>query len=192
MSAHAWTRATASLALRVGVSVALLVAVFFAVQTVRTTADEAPAALVPAVHASAPSLLDDGAQLYLTYCMSCHMMGGEGVPGTFPPLAGSEWVTGDKGRLIRIVLGGLSGEIEVDGEVYNGAMPPWGFLNDEQAAALLTHIRASWGNEAEAVTPDEVAAVRAATKDRKGQWHAEELLQPENSGIPGQSASGSE
>ena len=133
--------------------------------------------------------LKDGAELYMTRCMSCHQQNGRGVPGVFPPLAGAEWVTGDKGRLIRIVLGGLMGEVNVEGEVYSGAMPPWGsFLDDKQTADLLTYIRTSWGNQASAVTPEEVTKVRAAVKERREPWTAAELLQEANSGVPGEKA----
>ncbi len=131
------------------------------------------------------ALAQDGAELYMTRCMSCHQMNGRGVPGVFPPLSGTEWVTGDKGQLIRVVLNGLTGEIEVDGEVYSGAMPPWQtFLDDEQTASLLTYIRTSWENDTTAVTAEEVAAVRKAVEDRKQPWTAEELQDEANQGVP--------
>ena len=129
---------------------------------------------------------DEGQAIYMTRCMSCHMTNGEGVPGVFPPLAGSEYVTGDKGRLIRMILNGLTGEIEVNGTTYSGVMPPWGgFLDDEQMAQVLTYIRTNFGNEADAVTADEVARVRAHVKDRTEAWTADELNEEENLGIPG-------
>ena len=127
-----------------------------------------------------------GMQLYTSRCASCHQFNGLGMGAEFPPLTGTEWVTGDKGRLIRLVLGGLSGEIEVNGVVYEGAMPPWGgFLDDEQIATLLTYIRSSWGNDASSVSVEEVGRVRHATGTHKGMWSAEELAKEENSGIPG-------
>ena len=65
----------------------------------------------------------------------------------FPPLVGVEWVTGDESQLIGLILNGISGEIEVKGTTYNGAMPPWAnSLNDIQIAAVLSHIRSNWGN----------------------------------------------
>ncbi len=129
---------------------------------------------------------DDGEEIYMTRCMSCHQAAGQGINGVFPPLDGSEWVTGDKGRLIRIVLQGLTGEVVVKDATYSGSMPPWNaFLNDEQIAAVLTYIRSAWNNEADAVTPAEVTAVREATKDRTNAWDAGALAQEENTGIPG-------
>lgn len=134
---------------------------------------------------------EDGAEIYMTRCMSCHQMNGRGVSGVFPPLAGADWVTGDKGRLIRIVLHGLTGEIDVEGETYSGAMPPWqSFLDDEQTAALLTYIRSSWGNEASEVTAAEVSKVRTATKERRDPWTQDELAKEANNGIPGENPKG--
>ena len=144
-------------------------------------------ALLLVVHFATPRSVQaqDGAELYMTRCMSCHQMNGRGVPGVFPPLSGTDWVTGDKGRLIRIVLNGMTGSVEVKGEVYSGAMPPWQtFLDDEQTAALLTYIRTSWENDTTAVTAEEVAAVRKSVEDRKEPWTADELKQEANQGIP--------
>lgn len=136
---------------------------------------------------SHPTVVQDGAEIYMTRCMSCHQMNGGGVPGVFPPLNGTEWVTGDKGRLIRVILNGVTGKIEVNGEAYSGAMPPWGsFLNDEEMADLLNYIRTSWDNEAPEVSPEEVEKVREAVADRKDPWTAEELDDPANQGIPGE------
>ena len=139
--------------------------------------------------ANAPALttaLDDGEAIYMTRCMSCHQTDGTGIAGVFPPLNGTDWVVGDKGRLIRITLDGMMGETEVQGVVYSGAMPPWkSFLSDEEIAAVLTYIRNAWENEASAVTPQEVGLVRKATADRTTSWTAEELKKKENLGIPG-------
>jgi mono/diheme cytochrome c family protein len=130
--------------------------------------------------------LDDGEQIYMSRCMSCHQINGQGIPGVFPPLDGTEWVKSDKGRLIRIVLDGLTGETTVQDVVYSGAMPPWkAFLTDEEIAAVLTYVRNAWSNEAPAVTAQEVAAVRKATADRKESWTEAELEEEENQGIPG-------
>ncbi len=130
--------------------------------------------------------LDDGEEIYLSRCMSCHQTDGMGIAGVFPPLVETDWVTGDKGRLIRLVLDGMMGEVKVGGVVYSGAMPPWkSYLSDEEVAALLTYVRGAWGNDASAVTPDQVAQVRKATADRSTSWTTEELMQKSNQGIPG-------
>ena len=110
-----------------------------------------------------------GAQTYAANCAACHQAEGQGLAGAFPPLAGHtpELYNAEGGRvyLILLVLYGLQGEIEVLGTPYNGAMPAWAQLSDEQVAAALNHALTAWGN-AEAledftpILPDEVAAER--------------------------------
>ncbi|MDE2731198.1 MAG: cytochrome c [Bacteroidota bacterium] len=133
-----------------------------------------------------PGLADEGEALYLSRCMSCHQVDGNGIPGVFPPVNDTEWVTGDKGRLIRIVLGGIMGPMKVGNVTYSGAMPPWGgYLNDQEVAALLTYMRSAWENDASPVTAEEVRLVREATADRTTPWTADELMDETNQGIPG-------
>jgi len=115
-----------------------------------------------------------GADEY-TVCATCHQPDGKGLPGTFPPLAGSELLTGPAEKPIAIVLHGLNGPVTVAGAEYNGMMMPWGTLSDEQIAAILTYERSSWGNAASAVTAAEVAAVRKATASRTTPWTIKEL-----------------
>ena len=109
-----------------------------------------------------------GLQIFKFICVQCHQPNGLGVPGQYPPLAGSDWVQHeDPGRIIRIVLNGLSGPLEVKGQSFNNTMPPWKTtLSDEQIAHVLTFIRREWGNNAPRVTPEEVADVRAQVKSR--------------------------
>ncbi|PEN13200.1 cytochrome C [Longibacter salinarum] len=126
----------------------------------------------------------DGAQIYSSRCATCHQSDGEGISGAFPPLNQAEWVTGDKGQIIRILLQGMIGEVEVRGNVYNGNMPAWGNqLSDQEIAAVITHVRQSWDNSASEVTGEEVQSVRSATEGRVQAWTAEELQQPENMGV---------
>jgi mono/diheme cytochrome c family protein len=118
----------------------------------------------------------DGAKVYATVCSSCHQANGQGVPGAFPPLAGSEWVTGDEARLVKIILHGVTGEIDVAGEMYAGMMPPWGGgLNDAEVAAVATYVRSTWGNKAPAVTAATVKRLRDQYASRKTPWTAQEL-----------------
>ena len=107
--------------------------------------------------------MDVGKKLYGGNCANCHQAGGEGQPGSYPPLVGSEWVLGSKERLAAIMLAGVSGPITVKGVTYSTqVMPAWaGILTDEKLAAITTYLRASWGNTAGAVDPGEVAAARA-------------------------------
>ncbi len=101
----------------------------------------------------------DGATVYQTNCSSCHQASGQGLPGTFPPLAGNPVVTGDPATVIHIVKNGLTGQLTVKGVGYNGEMPAWGqTLSTNDIAAVITYVRSAWGNSAGAVTPAQVAA----------------------------------
>jgi mono/diheme cytochrome c family protein len=108
--------------------------------------------------------MDRGKKVFNTYCLTCHQADGKGVMRLYPPLIGPEYVGGDKKKLIGIVLNGLQGEIEVDGESYNNVMASHDFLTDQQIADVLTYVRNSFGNKYVAVTPAEVKTVRAAKK----------------------------
>jgi mono/diheme cytochrome c family protein len=113
-------------------------------------------------------------------CQACHQTDGRGVPGNFPPLAGSEWVSGRADTLVRLVLHGAQGPLSVLGTSYNQVMPAWKHLTDEQLAAVLTFVRGSWGNQAEGVSPALVAEVRAAEHGRTQPWTAAELRAAES------------
>lgn len=116
-----------------------------------------------------------GRQVYQSACVACHQSSGLGLAGAFPPLDGSEWVTGNPDAPIGIVLHGLSGPIEVKGVVYNGVMPAFGAqLSDDEVAAVVSYVRGAWSNKADPVLPESVAELRAATADR-GAWTADEL-----------------
>ena len=115
-------------------------------------------------------------------CSTCHQETGLGLENIYPPIAKSQWVTGDKERLIKLTLHGIWGKITVNGKTYDPTkgVPPMtavgAMFDDEQVAAVLTYVRSSWGNEADPITPDEVKSVRAATSDRKIFYKPEELL----------------
>jgi glucose/arabinose dehydrogenase/mono/diheme cytochrome c family protein len=106
-----------------------------------------------------------GAKVFNIYCATCHQQDGKGASGRFPPLAGTDWVTGDKDRLIRILLNGMDGSITVNGENYVNAMPQHSFLSDDEMAIVLTYIRQSFGNNASEITSAEVAAIRNSSKN---------------------------
>jgi mono/diheme cytochrome c family protein len=106
------------------------------------------------------AMASSGGKVYSTNCSSCHQPNGQGVSGTFPPLAGNPVVTGDPTKVIRIVKYGLNGQIQVKGQTYNGMMPAWGQqLSNSDIAAVITYVRSSWGNSASAVTTSQVSAV---------------------------------
>jgi mono/diheme cytochrome c family protein len=127
-------------------------------------------------------LYNKGKSIYTRegFCGTCHQPDGKGLPGSgFPPLTANNWVLGNQDRLIKLVLNGMQGPIEVDGKKYPGQVPMTGFgsmLNDDEVAAVITYVRNSFGNKAPAVTPAKVKEVRAAAKGKTGFYSPEELL----------------
>lgn len=108
--------------------------------------------------------IPEKAKLYNTYCAACHQNDGKGDGNRFPPLGGTDWVTGDKIKLLNILLKGLNGEIVVNDKPYNGLMPAHNFLKDEEVAIILTYIRQNFGNTASAVSVEEVKEYRNSQK----------------------------
>lgn len=119
-------------------------------------------------------VLRRGATVYNNRCVACHGLDAQGVPGAFPPLAGSEWVTGDPSIPVRIILHGLQGPVSVRGETYDSIMPPVVDLSEQDIADVVTYIRQSFGNDAEAVTLDQVKTFRRGLWGR-GLWTIEQL-----------------
>ena len=129
-------------------------------------ADEPAAAADTAVHtaevaaAGAGDLMAKGEAVFLANCSACHQPTGVGLAGAFPPLAGSDFLKGERKQVMAAALFGLSGPITVNGVEYNGVMPSLGHLTDEDLAAALTYVFGSWGNDGAAVSVEEVAALR--------------------------------
>lgn len=137
-------------------------------------------------HADAPApvevpLFERGKKVFAKQCVACHQATGLGVPGVYPPLAGSEWVTGHQEILARILINGLSGPVEVAGKTYNGAMPAFGpnglSLKPKDLAGVLTYIRQDWGNTASDVTEAAVATYMEQYGSRSTPWTAEEVIE---------------
>jgi glucose/arabinose dehydrogenase len=103
--------------------------------------------------------LKAGQDLYAIHCAACHRPDGAGAPGLIPPLTNTDWVKA-KNRVIQVVLRGLSGAIEVNGLPYNQEMPSFRHLTDDELAAILTYVRASFGNASNAVIPSEILEER--------------------------------
>lgn len=122
-------------------------------------------------------LMKQGKAFYPT-CAACHGATGAGTPGLAPAIAGASWVTGPPEWLTRIILQGMSGPVEVNGEPWDGVMPPHGHLaelDDATLAGLMTYMRRSWGNKADPVSLEMVANIRAASEGRDKPWTAVEL-----------------
>jgi mono/diheme cytochrome c family protein len=108
------------------------------------------------------ALMVRGEEVYGQICVACHQANGEGVSGAFPPLAGAGEFYGSGENQAYIIINGLSGEIEVKGQKYNGAMPAQGnVLSDYAIAAVSTYVRNSWGNADGMVSEEDVSAARS-------------------------------
>ncbi|MCL1478589.1 cytochrome c [Marinobacter sp. M3C] len=126
-------------------------------------------------NSSVASAKPNGAAIFSAQCSACHQATGLGIPGAFPPLAGSEWILADAAVPVAIVHDGLQGKIEVAGNQFQGVMPKFGGqLSDAELAAVLSYARSQWGNNASAISPGAVTEHRDRFGDRK-EWSAEEL-----------------
>ena len=103
-----------------------------------------------------------GAKLYEQHCAGCHGLQGDGVPNAYPALAGNRAVTMPQtANLVQIVLhGGYAPATQGNPRPFG--MPPFVLvLSDIEIAALLTHLRRSWGNQASGVSALDVHRIRA-------------------------------
>ena len=112
------------------------------------------------VHTATFQDANKGKATYTKVCMACHQPTGAGIPGAFPPLAGSDYSNKDVNRAIKQVIKGSTGKMTVNGKEYNGAMPAQGVLSDKEIADALTYVYSSWGNSKKVVTPAMVKAQR--------------------------------
>jgi mono/diheme cytochrome c family protein len=122
-----------------------------------------------------PALLD-GKNLYSQNCASCHGSNAQGVSGAFPPLVNSEWVTGNTSVPIRILLYGLQGEIDVQGQTYQGIMPSFkARLSAAEMAAIINYLRERSDGDNPAISQQDVVSVGRSFRNRTAPWSASEL-----------------
>jgi mono/diheme cytochrome c family protein len=127
---------------------------------------------VAAAIGATPEALLAGERIYQRNCAGCHQAKGQGKLGQYPPLVGSDWLVEDKATSIRVVLLGMRGPVEVEGQKYDNVMPNFGVnLPDADIAQVLTFARSSWGNHGGPVTADEVAKVRTSLAGRNDPWN---------------------
>jgi mono/diheme cytochrome c family protein len=120
---------------------------------------------------------DPGKTRFETYCAGCHLNEGPYMMGEAPPLEGSAWVAGPENRVIRIVLHGLRGPIEVRSKTYNQEMPGFGpILTDADIASLLSYVRKRYGGASTPTSEAAVSQIRAANRSRTGYWTVDELI----------------
>src|SRR2546429_7892059 len=124
---------------------------------------------------------DRGKKMFAANCQTCHQANGLGVPGQYPPLAGSEFTNGGSRRMGMIVLKGLQGPVTVKGQKFGSAvMQPWDkTLTDQKIADVLTYERSEWGNSASPATAEQIAALRKELAS-----HPESFTEPDVLGVP--------
>ena len=126
----------------------------------------------------------------MSICVACHQPTGTGLPPVFPPLAKSEYVTGNPKRLAAIILKGVMGPITVEGTAYNSIMPAQeASLTDAKVAAIATYVRASFGNTGTPVSTEVAAAVRKEFAEKKTSWTEAELKNVDSSATVSPAAS---
>jgi mono/diheme cytochrome c family protein len=138
-----------------------------------------------------PSEADLGQAYFTQNCAVCHQAAGVGVPGQYPPLAGSEYVNGGSRRLGMILLKGLQGPVTVEGKQFGAAaMPAWGTsLTDKKIAAILTYVRQAWGNKGGEITTDQIADARKEYASHADAWKADDInAVPTTAELPGGAA----
>lgn len=138
-------------------------------------APAAPAAKAGAFVKASDEQMKRGAAVYARTCIACHQPTGLGLPPVFPPLANAPIVAGNPELPVKFILQGLMGPITVNGMTYNSMMPPVAGVSDADIADVLTYVRQSFGNQANAVTADQVKAIRAANAARTAPWTTAEL-----------------
>jgi nitrite reductase (NO-forming)/hydroxylamine reductase len=120
-----------------------------------------------AIQGAAKARMPAGELVFQTYCQACHQANGQGLPGAFPPLAGSDYLLADPKRGIVAVLTGVSGQITVKGQKFDSVMPHLNYLSDQQIADALTYVLNSWGNNGGVIVPEQVAEVRTGAATAK-------------------------
>jgi len=125
-----------------------------------SAADDTAVHTAEVAAAGAGELMAKGEGVYLGNCAACHHPTGVGLAGAFPPLAGSDFLQGNRQEVLAAALFGLQGPITVNGVEYNGVMPSLGHLTDEDLAAAVSYVFGSWGNDLAAVSVEEVTALR--------------------------------
>ncbi|MCB1560774.1 MAG: nitrite reductase, copper-containing [Xanthomonadales bacterium] len=137
---------------------------------------QAPVAVAAEAKAAGTLTLEEqskaGSVLFNGTCSVCHQANGQGLPGVFPPLAGSDYIASHSHeQLVDVVLNGLNGPLTVNGKNYNSVMPPMSQLTDDEVANILTYVLNSWDNGGGAISKEDVARVRESTPRSEGAAH---------------------
>src|SRR5437763_4726894 len=135
---------------------------------------------------------DRGKKIFAANCQTCHQVTGLGVPGQYPPLAGSEFTNGGSRRMGMIVLKGLQGPVTVKGQQYGTAvMQPWDkTLTDQKIADVMPYERSECGNNASPVTAEQIAALRKELASHPESFTEHDILAAPDADLPGGAAAG--
>jgi len=87
-----------------------------------------------------------GEQLYLSKCSNCHQKNGQGLGRVYPPIDTSDYIDSKFQDVLCLLRYGKTGEIVVNGIMYNQAMPPPS-LTDLEIAELATYMYNNWGRK---------------------------------------------
>jgi mono/diheme cytochrome c family protein len=130
---------------------------------------------------------DRGKKIFAANCQTCHQANGQGVPGQYPPLAGSEFTIGGSRRMAMIVMKGLQGPVKVKGQQYGSAvMQPWDkTLTDQKIADVITYERSEWGNTASPVTAEQISALRKELASHPESYNEHDILSAPDEDLPG-------
>ena len=102
-----------------------------------------------------------GKKVYEKNCLACHQADASGVPGMYPPLIEADKVLGPPDELIKVVLFGLRGQVEVKGEIYSQEMPAFDYLRDMEITDLLNYIKKKWGNPGPVISIEDIERIRS-------------------------------
>jgi mono/diheme cytochrome c family protein len=145
-------------------SFAMLAAVRRSAETVMAGSNQAGSNQAGPSQAGLEASMTRGKQVYHDQCLACHQADAGGVQGMNPTLIKTKYVLGPKADLVKIVLNGMKGDLDLDGDTYHNVMAPHSDLTDQQIADVLTYVRNSFGNKAKPITAAEVKTIRASNK----------------------------
>ena len=117
--------------------------------------------------------LREGAQAYSQICAACHQAGGIGVVGQYPPLKDNPSVD-DTDYLRTVITAGRSGQLEVDGVLYDGVMPSFSTLPDSDVEAIIAFVQNDFVAPPAAIVPQAgpVAGTELPALTNMGAWLA--------------------
>ena len=131
-----------------------------------------------------------GAEIYNRKCVACHQLNGEGIPGTFPPLKGSDFLkSATKKRLIEQVMNGSNEQLTVNGTTYSSPMPPQ-VDNAGDAVAVVNYILNSWGNHYGKASPQDAKNVKPVKAGRNYMMNGRGMMQGWGRGMTGRWGTG--